>query len=811
MNPSEIAGKQPEEIPPKDEKAVDTWGDQFPGTYQQVLESLQDSKEFGDYLTGLVSGSRTIIQEGLPQADYAFETLEKIRPSKESWNLAAEAYFNTFQWPKILKSLAISWRDTLLEAIKASVMAGDKKVDATILEKLKADGITFLNQKWERAAAAKEDFKSNMRNKSGQLMDEWIHNENPWPVYREQLETLLQQVDQLEVQHSKLVEASKTFENIKTLMDETLILCQEHIHKLQRHSEDAANFIEANLQEKPAVLKNKLEDLQQLVHFSYRLDFLTAQVDNYLDSLPDQIDVATHVQGGEMIVKEIPFERASRQWVESEILPKMYEFWGVLDQASNGQQVAVLNISNRLTLLEQEQVEDPSQSDEKMALCKPLRSFLEGHDTRIANLASLNQSIQRKMEDTFLVSTVYREDQFFFPNLANFSQIRIGQNQFWDRISNWWSEGLNKITQLWQKVEREEALSHAERIARVITQREGRAGNQQYNNIFLTQGYLGESFVVGRQKEFDHMAKLIGQWENGYRGSAIVQGPRFSGKTLLLEMVANKYFPRKTIRLNPESSLLVEGRRMETSHDLSKALEFIKKYTLNQRPLVLLDDLELWEDPNTPLGTNLRALEKFISEFSGRMFFMASTSKVCASHFQKTHGLLKAFQAVLDVSKMSDSEMRQAILIRHGATHKQLVDESGDKLSGGAMKKAIDTSLKMAAGNIGEAFFKWTMHIQDRGNEKVQFVHEPQFYLPDFIHPDLGIMLATILRKKYTNDYRIRKLFGPSFKEKYASILLRMVRTKILIRKSSGELCINDFIAVDLARMLKAKGYLIES
>ena len=39
--------------------------------------------------------------------------------------------------------------------------------------------------------------------------------------------------------------------------------------------------------------------------------------------------------------------------------------------------------------------------------------------------------------------------------------------------------------------------------------------NRQYINIFLVKGYIGESFVIGRQEELDHFKSVYDNWRQG--------------------------------------------------------------------------------------------------------------------------------------------------------------------------------------------------------------------------------------------------------------------------------------------------------
>jgi len=80
----------------------------------------------------------------------------------------------------------------------------------------------------------------------------------------------------------------------------------------------------------------------------------------------------------------------------------------------------------------------------------------------------------------------------------------------------------------------------------------------------MTHGYIGSSFWVGRTDELNHIGTQIENWRLGFRGALLLTGKRFSGKTLLGQLVNRDYFEDNAIALNPENRITIQGRTFET-------------------------------------------------------------------------------------------------------------------------------------------------------------------------------------------------------------------------------------------------------
>jgi len=324
----------------------------------------------------------------------------------------------------------------------------------------------------------------------------------------------------------------------------------------------------------------------------------------------------------------------------------------------------------------------------------------------------------------------------------------------------------------------------------------------------MTKGYIGESFLVGRDDETEHMRSLIANWRAGYRGAVMLTGRRLSGKTLFGELVANRLFPNNVIRLVPNGTINVDGRRMTTTGNLSEALVFVEKHTIQDKPMVWIDDLELWWDNNTSFATNVEALSDHIDSYSTRIFYLVATSQAVYSHLDRFMNLDRIFQANVNLDDFSLEEMQHAIRIRHGATHKLLVSQDGEPFTDTAFNRRVARFYRYSQGNVGDTLNRWAWLTEYCDDDRVAPTIERLYRLPAFLNTDTGILLTTIFLERRTNEYHLRQLLGPAFETRYRAVLQRLLRVGMLTRQNDGRLEIRESIVNDVGRALENNGYL---
>mgnify|MGYP005666347151 CR=1 FL=1 len=721
-----------------------------------------------------------------------------------------------YLWADQAKSFLILWRDILFQQQKAQLLHQDHRIEQSALDTLKQQSFESVKSAAKELVAFPEReirITANGRPSMSKRIEEWQLQENPWPIYQKQITDLQDQCQQVFATYQRLSETATTFEQVKTAINRMLTICDQEINSIQASAQETINFIDATIDApdpKPGKITVRLEDLEEEMSILNHHNSFTTELEKQLAQLPEKTQVSITVSEGLLLYKEINFQKSVQQWLESEILPLLYEVWETTESVTNGMKMSLANIRNRTIILSAETQEGKPKTVEKADLCQPLISFLKKFKTSKENLDQLEDLMEERLEHTFLLSEIFNLEQSFLPISleSTISQLRINQSAQLIRIQNWFNQQKRLLQRFKTTVEREESLSISEKTVRYIQNRLSDENNYHYNSIFLTKGYIGESFWVGREEELRHAENLIQNWKSGFRGAVLITGQRFAGKSLFGELIANRHFPNTTVRLQPNMGIKVNGRSMTTTYHLGEALDFIRKHTLNTQPLVWIDDLELWRAPNISISQNMRALRKFIDSYSNSIFFLVSTSNWLKAHLNKMLDIQKVFQAEINMDRMSAAEIREAILIRHGATHKTLIESDGSEITPQAYRKISDRIIKSSEYNIGEALNRWSASTQRVAEDRIRFSFSGGALLPDFVNSENGLLLAAIMLSKRTNEYRLRKLFGPAFSEKYGSVLQRLLSVGVLTRHLDGWLEVNELVVNDLGRILERKKYL---
>ncbi|MEM9887602.1 MAG: hypothetical protein AAF849_17030 [Bacteroidota bacterium] len=755
-----------------------------------------------DQLSALLDGIHRIREEVVQIATDAEGHLEEGIASKED-------YFILYDWVAQAKALMLLWRDTLFQEHKAEMLYKDQEVLEEELQKLLAASQNTLQ-------AAHESFRQFLEEAIQKIdqkqIEKWKHQKSPWSVYEEQIEEIEQQSQKLFEQHETLSRNIGYFRTIQSIINNLLKDCDKEIDSIKQLSPKTDQFIREHLRDTPdpkfGRVVNYLEELEKNFSINHHLKAFLDRWENEKLNLPNRKQYTVGLQEGLLLYKEIDLSRGVRQWIDSEILPLLYEAWELLERIEHEFKVSIANIRNRTILLSKE---EQALTEDISNLCFPLETFLKKTSKNEALFADIAKMVAQKLNEEFQLSRIFDPGKAFLavPFQNTVSQLRLNQSSLLSRIYNWWRRQYLGLQRVRKKVSKRDVLSLSERIARLIEHRKTASDNLQYASIFQTEGYIGESFYVGREEEMKRVEVLVKQWYEGFRGALLLTGQRFSGKTLFGEYFMNRHFSSNTIVLSPNMPIEVQGRKFTTTYDLYAALNFIQKYSINQRPMVWIDDLELWHDPQKSLGRNVRCLFEQFDKYSTRIFFTVSMSNWMKAHLNKYYNVDKLFQATINLDRMEAEDIKEAILVRHGATHKLLMNAKGTEIKPAQFQRLSNRIYKQAEGNIGEALMRWSYAIQATDDqEKVQFVNTAPRQFPDFLTPDIALLLSTIMMEKKTNEYRLRKLFGAPFNEKYSGILQRLLNVGVLKRDLSGWLEINEYVVNDIGRLLERKKYI---
>ena len=771
--------------------------------FHEVLDhTIEKTWSAPDYHSAL-SGGAAVLAEAMQLAgDLASQNLATGQTGSIE---NTDDFLLHFEWAEQAKNFLLLWRDILFEGQKAELLRQDKKVDTGALADLKARSLETI----QAASASLKNFPPKKldeirtgRKGEKKQVEDWKLQTDPWPKYREQIGQLAGQCGELKRRHEQLARDSATMRDIRSLANETVLFCEAEINSFKETAGQADAFVEANHSE-PETVANYLEDFEGDFKIRSYASSFTHVLDEKLNELSEKIQVPVSIDGGLVRQREIALRRQTRQWLESEILPILYEVWELTERTGNSLKMSLVNIRNRTIILSKNESEVML---ENIDLCQPIHAFLKNTAEDEKDFWELKSLVSSRLNECFELSATFRPPEFLpVPLHSAIEQMRLDQNPVLVKIRDW-AQGLGgRLKQAKSDAVRENALSISEKIVRFIQSRSPDVDNSHYGNIFLTKGYIGESFVVGREDELAHVRKIVNNWRLGFRGAVILSGCRFSGKSLFGELVAGRHFIGHTVRLSPNSNLQVGSRQMTTTTDLGEALRFIEKNSLGERQLIWLDDLELWSDAKLPLSQNVRRLCQAIDRLSDRLFFLVAMSNWAFEHLNRFHELNRVFQAEVNLDKMDAAEVRQAILIRHSAAHRSLVDEEGEEVSPQQFQRMCERIFRSAHGNIGDSLAQWSAATRRMDDERVIHRPGPGHPLPAFLHPDSRILLRTLILGKRSNEYTLRRTFGPAFKDKYAGILQRLLRTGLLTRQMDGQLEVNEVAVNELGRMVFGK------
>lgn len=711
-------------------------------------------------------------------------------------------YFH-FVWVNRIKQLVLLLRDVILEQQKGKVGLLEQVYERGVIEANWAQSLTALQQaRQEIQQSAEKETTVEALNKKAKS---WHHQTNPWAVYRAQLVLLEEQASVLATNYNAFAELKGLFVAIENTVTSNIESCNNELEHVMGKI-DGLVVIQQELEKDAHFSTDLLQHIDSILatyhNYEYNLPF-KEKMSELLDKYEQPYQLCFKTKGGLLQQRIVSPQKEIAQWLDAEILPLLYEIWEITENIHTGVKMIIMSIKNRITLQKQEGVD--TLLKEIKDITRPLIGFKSNIEAAQKDVQDITALVNYRLDQEFKLYPIFDEKRYFLPISL---QSTINQ-RLWKKQSNWLAVSRTWYDQVWNRVKKQYqkwSYSHhlgiSEKIALCIQSRRPDTANVHYINIFQTKGYVGDSFFRGRDEQVARVATLVDRWKEGIRGSLLLTGDRFSGKTVFTEAVAQKFFGSNVARLIPNTDIEVNGRKHTLSTDLVEALEIIARHGLNKRLLVIIDNLELWWSPKHPLYKNVAGLIEHIDRFSNRLFFVVTTNVNNRNQLFEFSNLERTFQAEINLNVVTKKALHQAIWIRHAATHKQLINKKGEDLPPNVFAKTVNYIYKISRGNIGEALNIWANSMLYIDEHKVRSEVYDYLPLPNFLNDDSILVLETVLKHKRTNEYHLRQLFGPAFKTRYATVVRRLINTGILTRQLDNYIEINPSIISDLAQLL---------
>lgn len=707
-----------------------------------------------------------------------------------------------FDWVPEAKDFLILLRDVLFEEQKARLMVHEGRLTETEFDTLRLASRTALEEATSHLNKLQETEYAK-RLVLARKRKQWAVQRSPWPVYSEQFAALGEQTKIVCEQALNLLLTADIYLRIKNLFTGTFARYRTYQGKLNEGLRDALNNLPEE-QQNPnpsGLLKTVRNFVGKAPAPETAADFIEL-LEALTKGLPTKQGLITGTQGGKMIRLDVNLQRNTTNWLESELMSELQDFYLRRGQIESRLQIALRTGENRIEFDQRQDLEIAGQ--EIGQTITQLNRNLERSETAIEKLEA---EVTRHLERELYASHAYEPGFLELSVQQTLSQYRRYQRTGLQQIRDWGRQKIRSLRDLSRESLREDQLGFSERVVRLVRARTVAPENVHYSSMFLTKGYTGESFRVGREAELSRVATIVEQWKLGYRGAILITGQRMSGKTFFGELIAHRYFSNNFVTLKPGVRVELAGRILEPTRDLKAAVDFVVRNAGHQQLMVWIDNLSNWRDEETPLSSDVLSLLETIDYQATNLFFAVSVGSELHAQLRQFTDIDRHFQAIMNMPPMTMEDIRSAIQIRHGATQLQLVDDDNEPLSNERIDQLVKAVYRVSGGHIGNALQQWAYAAHLANEESVHFTEVSPFGYPQDLTEDGGLLLRTILVDRITNEYQLRKQFGPVFREKFQPLIQRMLNLGILLRKPTGALEINPALVTDVEALLEQKGF----
>ncbi len=762
--------------------------------YIKTISTIKSSEELSKYIeSNFTSFCKTY-----------FSITDSTDNGLDNQDNNIELYQLLYIIPELFKDYAILHRDTNLQLQIANFVLSDyDDSDVKIKTHFKESIDTLLkaSKTLETSIAAIQNKNKEKAKTSAYALQ---HYKNPWPIYKNQIEEVLQQLKQIRDNKFLMSKTISVFNDIKESSDLLLDQIVNNNSTLLKHINEAIKAVREI---------ETLEDVNPIIKWVDQTLLTLSKAENNQEDYASKIDakikklntatIPVKTNNGLLVTKKIDFNKTVKKWFDFEIFPSIIDLTEQETTTSAYFKHSLLNLKSSLTV------------EKNNKTLNAIPTLVESLKSAHANLNENNTTTEKTvsklkqlLSSHFTASKIYNDHPFLEVTLqSSISQLATDHNDFYHNIKN---KIFNRFNKLNTKLGQTSLFSDQNKIEdtiQCINYRMFKEVNAHYDNLFFNKNFIGNLFLSPRQKQEANIEKSISQWKNDFGKAIIITGDQFSGKSTFVDYISQKYFEKSTILLKKDSTITFNGRKFKTSHNLNEALQNIKKGFVNTKPLIVIDDLELWDSTEFSLLDNVRVLIDFIYSESDNALVIVTTTNQLKKHLDNRLRFTEAFSNTIKLDKASFDEIYNAVMLRHSASHKILVSKNLEPLSPKQIKQFVLKLCKKLDYNLGEVLQAWTFGTTLTEDNKVIYEdNDPGF--KDFLNKEELIILKQLIIFNKITEIQLKKFVGKSYEAQYKPSLKRLSNTKIILRENGGQLRLNPVITKDIKQLLIYRGIL---
>ncbi|MGB5418646.1 ATP-binding protein [Algibacter sp.] len=718
-----------------------------------------------------------------------------------------EVFLLHYSFAETFKDFAILNRDVLLHleiakhkhldmALNAEAVHNHFLKSQTLLLEVTESFLKTINSEHESI------YKST--NNSLKSLNSIKHLKNPWSIYKNQLGAITKQIKGVFDSYYPLGKIVETFNGIKSHHYNFIEKITSTSEGLKSQIGKTIKLVEAN--EKNADIANLIafiDDAESLIVTDKELNEVYTQAIEFKIQTLGENSIPIETNGGLLFNRTIDFNKTVKKWFDFEILPLLFELWDYQTNMKSFFKHSLINLKSSLLV---------SKSDENLdSLLSQLKMLKNTHQTISANIKIIEGialKINQKFESQFNFTSIFSSGPFLEVSIqSSLVQFANEQNTLFGELKDKFNTRFNGVNKKYKKSHLFNNQNKVEATIDCISYRMFKEVNAHYDSLFLNKSFIGDLFLVPREDQELALQNCMEQWQNGFNKSILLTGDRLSGKSTFVEYISKKYFAKHTLHIKPDSTLTYSGRKFTSERDLKAILQNIKKNLHGNKTLIAIDDLELWRDENHSLLSNVRALLSFIEATSSQVLVIVTSSIQMQEHLDKRLSFSEYFSNKINLNKALFVEIHKAVLLRHGATHKTIIDVSNEPFSQKQIERNVNKLAHNLDYNIGEVLQAWTYGTTVIDINNVIY-DEKDFKFYDFFNHTEIIILKYVMLYKYINEYMLKNFLSSSQETQFKSSLKRLINTKILLRDNEGWLYLNMVINKDVKQLLTYRGTL---
>ncbi|QHI35799.1 hypothetical protein IMCC3317_11470 [Kordia antarctica] len=697
-----------------------------------------------------------------------------------------EVYLASYSYPNYIKNLCILNRDVLLEFLKSAILVGEKEITAekiathfeeskTVLIKATTDVIDTIGT----IEVSEEIISQNLK-----------HHVSPWESYKEQFDTLKAQNESILAAFKTLKNVQQNFDTLKVLYSD-IKLTNDNLLKNYMDCCDSLNetdFVE-NSETPTHFIDSAIEKGKHLGN-SEKDQALTEKVSDVVSNF-QTIKIPIESAQGDLVVREINFNRAVKKWLDYQISPLIADIYAIEDNLKVKAQLRLSSLKNTLQLKK-----DHKNPEFELAIRKLKSEAVSTKDAAAKEIAS----IEERLNENLQLSRIFQGESFLDVTLG--SSIQMNQKHYLTAFKSKVNTYVSKFSNWYNDHTYEESKTALQLSTLCISERMNNKDLGQYDSLFLNKFFLGDLFLIDRPTISLEFKETVTQWNDSFAKAVLIHGTPNSGKSTFIQQMATSNFGKHIVSLAPNSIATIDGRKFTTTYDLQEALSYIKNNNIKStRPILCIDDLELWRDKEHSILDNMRALLKFIENESNNVFIVVSCATNFMQHLDKRLPFSHYFSNLIDVSSCSKEIVSQAIIIRHETSHKTLLSPKGIAIDAKKLNAAIQRIIKFTNYNLGASLQAWAYcTIVNPSDENTIILDTDIGEFVPFFTKEEHIILKQVLTFKTISELGLKRVMSSNFNDNYNPALKRLTNTKVLLRNGSGDLFLNPVISNDVQK-----------